>query len=75
MSTVVVFPISRRQRWIEAQRRRAASFPRRERAWLIGLVEKYEARRREIGVDPAIVEREVADLEQAFFGGEQRARA
>ena len=69
---VVPFPIQRRQRWIDAQIKRAATFPRREGAWLRGLVEKYRCHLTEIGVDAAIIEREVRNLEQVFFGGEQR---
>jgi hypothetical protein len=75
-AAIIPFPVRRRQRWIEAQRQRAATFPRREQEWLRSQVEKYQTRLTEIGVDPALVEREVNDLEEEFFGaGDQRVRA
>jgi hypothetical protein len=69
-AAIIPFPMRHRQRWIAAQRQRAATFPHREREWLASQVDKYEDRLIEIGVVPALVESETDDLQRAFFGGD-----
>lgn len=75
-AAIIPFPISRMTRHVDSLRKRAATFPRKGRQWLIDQVTKHQQRLMDLGVDAELVESEARDMTAMLFpAAPEKARA